>query len=244
MKLTDAGQAVLSPARRALREFEAIYVAKDSLENLIGGRLVIVYLQMMAPWISDLLADFHALHPRVSFTLADPQGYDHDIFDLVRRGETDLGVARFDQVPGDLVAIPVGTETGVLVVPEKHPLAARLSVDINDLREEPVIATTPRFRPYFDGLFREAGFAPTVVAETDHSESALELVRAGIGVTLARAESVQPVLGRGAVMVPFSPPLTATIAVVARGEEPLSPAGRAFFELAASRFEAFGGTSD
>jgi DNA-binding transcriptional LysR family regulator len=235
MVVTDAGHAVLRPARRALSQLESMRAAVDALEGLVGGQVSIVCLHMMASWIADLMGAFHVEFPHVSFKILGPVGDDFEVADLVRSGECDLGVLRLSYLPGDLEGVAVGRETGVLLVPEGHRLDTQPSVEIDELRDERFIVPTNRFRPQFDELFREAGFAPKVVVETDHADTALELVRAGMGVTLGRAESVDPVLGRGAVMVPIAPAVASTLVISARRNDPLSPAAEAFRGFVARR---------
>jgi DNA-binding transcriptional LysR family regulator len=236
---TEVGVAVLAPARRALREVDAARAAAAAVEGLLAGQVTMVALRVFVAPLADLVAGFHAAHPLVVVSLRQPAS-DAGVVDLVRSGECELGIMRVGQVPADLEVVPVASESPVLVVPATHRFAGRAAVSLSELDHEPVVSptSTSPIRKLFDEVFAAAGVTLTTVAEADHFETALELVRAGVGCTLAPADSAAPVLGRGAVAVPVEG-LTATVlGVVTRRGQPLAPAAAAFRALATARYGA------
>jgi DNA-binding transcriptional LysR family regulator len=235
MVATEAGQAMLGPARRALREADAARAAAAAVDGLLAGQLGVVSMRMMAPWLADLIADFHTAYPLVVVRVHEPER-EEAIPDLLRTGECDLGIMRADAVPTDLHATVVGTESGAVIAPADHPLAARSSVTVRDLDGLPFVVPPARLGPRFEALFADGGIVPRVVAEADHGETILELVRAGLGIAVVSAESAAQVAGRGAVVIPFDPPRVVALAAVIRPDEPPDPAAAAFRDVAAERF--------
>jgi DNA-binding transcriptional LysR family regulator len=100
-----------------------------------------------------------------------------EVVELVRTGEVDAGVVRLPIDRAGLHAIPLYTETTVVVVPKEHLLTAAEEATVADLADEIVL------RPEDDTLVwpgegpgRAAEYAPPTTAE------AIELVAAGVGI--------------------------------------------------------------
>jgi DNA-binding transcriptional LysR family regulator len=235
MVLTEAGKAMLGPARRALREAEAARVAAIAIEGHLAGQITIVSLRMMTVWLADLVAAFHEAHPRVFVSVLQPEREEH-IPELIRGGVCDLEVMRVALVPGDLAGTPVATQTGVVIAPANHPLARRRSIGLQDLDGVAFVSPSARVDIAFNGMFEDVGIRPNVVAEADDPETIFELVRAGIGVALVPLENVGPVMNRSAVALPLTPPRRTELALVGRRDGDLGPVVDAFHDLAVERF--------
>ncbi|MEV7371518.1 LysR family substrate-binding domain-containing protein [Streptomyces sp. NPDC090301] len=99
-----------------------------------------------------------------------------EAFGALREGAADAGLVRLPVDRDDLSAIPLYTETTVVVIPKDHLLAAAEEVTVEDLAEELVL------HPLDDTLGWEqlpglpANERPATTAD------AIELVAAGIGV--------------------------------------------------------------
>ena len=64
--MTEAGEAVLRRARRALAEVEAIAPDLDALRGLRTGRVLVGAIQSLGPFdLPGLLAAFRAQHPGI-----------------------------------------------------------------------------------------------------------------------------------------------------------------------------------
>ncbi|MFI0989658.1 LysR family substrate-binding domain-containing protein [Streptomyces exfoliatus] len=99
-----------------------------------------------------------------------------EAFGALREGTADAGLVRLPVDRDDLSAIPLYTETTVVVVPKDHLFAAAEEVSAEDLAEELVL------HPLDDtlGWERPPGRAADERPET--TADAIELVAAGVGV--------------------------------------------------------------
>jgi DNA-binding transcriptional LysR family regulator len=230
MVLTDVGEAMLGPARRALKEVAATEAVAATADGQVTGRITVAPGRIFLSPVVELVARFHPEHPLVVVTLREPEN-NPVIAELVRSGEADFGVMSTESVPRDLVGSPVGVQTMALVVPSGHPLATRRSVSYDDLDGVDVIASPAGspFRLMFDDLCRAAGTSPTVVAETDHLQTMLELVALGVGATVGTIESAS-ILGDHAVAVRMEPPDARPMSLVTR-DEARTPAAEAFWQF-------------
>jgi DNA-binding transcriptional LysR family regulator len=100
-----------------------------------------------------------------------------EVVEQVRAGAVDAGVVRLPIDRTGLHAIPLYTETTVVVVPKEHVLTAVDEVTLDDLADEIVLRPHDDTLPWPGDLpGRAPGFAPTTTAE------AIELVAAGVGL--------------------------------------------------------------
>jgi DNA-binding transcriptional LysR family regulator len=77
-------------------------------------------------------------------------------------------------------------EEVALALPPSHPLAHRTSVGIEELADQPLIATLPGHwqRRLLDQLFAGRGLTPRIVCEGDEAGAIAELISAGLGIGL------------------------------------------------------------
>jgi DNA-binding transcriptional LysR family regulator len=109
----------------------------------------------------------------------------------LKEGALDLGFLR-DGEPDSAVTIePLVSERFVAILPKQHPLAARTSLRPADLREEPFVFYARKMGPLaFDRMIAccEAdGFRPRIVQDTPQWPTAVRLIAAGLGVSIAPA---------------------------------------------------------
>ena len=105
----------------------------------------------------------------VTVTAADAPG-------MLRRGEADAGFVRLPIDRTDLSAIPLYTETTVVVVPKDHEVAAVDEVSAEDLADDVV------FHPLDDTLDWEHPPGRPAIERPATTADAIELVAAGVGL--------------------------------------------------------------
>ncbi|MDT9683909.1 LysR family transcriptional regulator substrate-binding protein [Streptomyces sp. TRM76323] len=96
--------------------------------------------------------------------------------DVLRRGEADAGFVRLPVDRTDLSAIPLYTETTVVVVPKDHVVSAVEEVSADDLADEIV------FHPLDDTLDWERPPGRPAFERPATTADAVELVAAGVGL--------------------------------------------------------------
>ncbi|MGW3663431.1 LysR family transcriptional regulator substrate-binding protein [Streptomyces sp. NPDC005141] len=101
-----------------------------------------------------------------------------EVYDILRSGEADAGFVRLPVDRADLSAIPLYTETTVVVVPKDHIVAAVEHVSGEDLADDIVL------HPLDDPLEWERLPGKPALERPAGTEDAVELVAAGIGVVV------------------------------------------------------------
>jgi DNA-binding transcriptional LysR family regulator len=100
----------------------------------------------------------------------------------------DVGFFYLDVQDSLLASLPLTRAPLIAVLPKKHPLAGRKSLDITELAQEPFIANTrstePVVRDAFISMCRSAGFSPKITQEAGAVQTVLGLVASGLGACL------------------------------------------------------------
>jgi LysR family transcriptional activator of glutamate synthase operon len=237
--LTPAGEDLVERARRVLEEVEqARAVARDSA-GLLRGRVAIGTTQTPGPIdIAQLLEGFHRRHPGVELSLREDLSV--MLADRLRSDELDLAFVTAIDVRSRrrLEFHPIAHEALVLVAPSDHPLAARESVHVRDLRSERMVAFPhgATIRATFERAAATAGFAPHVAFESNDVTRTQALVERGLGLAILPASDTTR-MPSSLVTVALTPggTLTHEVFVAWRAERRLSPAASAFRTLARER---------
>jgi DNA-binding transcriptional LysR family regulator len=102
------------------------------------------------------------------------------VFEGVRRGQCEIGIigTRFDSPEVEYTVI-VKDDRLVLIIPKNHPLAAKATVSLSDLKGHSFVHTGKglRARAAYEKAFRDAGLALTdlnTVAETGTTEGIIQ----------------------------------------------------------------------
>lgn len=226
--LAPAGEALVGPARRTLREAEA---ARAAVHTVGAGRGGVIDVAALADVSTDPLsiwaARFRARTPGVRFRIEE-----HDdataIAELVRTGACELGFLAAP-LAADLVGRPVVDQTFVLVAPpgtedywpDPAPLAA--------LRGVPLVMSGKgtSTRDWMEQTLRAAGVEPRVVIEVPQRGAVIPMVLAGAGAALVSLRVAIDARHRGGVVRDVAPGLSRSVGVVHR-EGPLTPVAEDF----------------
>jgi DNA-binding transcriptional LysR family regulator len=232
--LTAAGEALVGPARQALRDVDAARAAVAAVAGLATGRLDLAALPTLAvDPVAPLVGAFRTAHPGVTVRLGDAEG-PAELASLVASGDAELGVTVTHAANVGLASLALGTQEMLVVLPPGTSAGAG-ALPAADLARHPIVAT-PRgtsTRELLDDAFAAAQVQPQIAVVTAQREAVLPLVLAGAGATLLAEPVAANAAELGAVVVPMRPRVTRTVVAVHR-DAPRSPAGRAFLELASS----------
>ncbi|MFD9794133.1 LysR family transcriptional regulator [Streptomyces sp. NPDC059070] len=232
--LTEAGRALIEPAREAVRGLATARASVAAVRELREGRLDVASMpsQAVEP-LTTLVSAFSRRHPGVSVAIraAFTSG---DVIDLVRTGAVELGlVACAGPVSGkEVVAHVLGRQRFVVVVPPDGPFTDRTAIECRELAGRRLIVGQrgTGMRAYVDGL-RERGIEFAVAAETEHRVSLMPLVLAGVGLAVVTDSWREVARRMGARVLDIEPETTLDIVLVGRRGQ-LSPAAAAFVATA------------
>ncbi|NJP65825.1 LysR substrate-binding domain-containing protein [Streptomyces spiramenti] len=209
VRLTPAGRAFLSEARRVLRQAEHATVAVRQVATGQGGRLAVGFTAASAhAGLGDLLGVARRAMPDAEVALREL--VTRDQLEALAEGALDLGMVRPTAIGTDLRSRPAAREALLAAVPLAHPLAeGEGPLGVADFHGQEVLMYSPVEARYFHelliSLFRAARVAPVFTQYLSQVHSILALVDAGWGVALV-PESARRMRFAGVRFLPLDLP--------------------------------------
>ena len=244
LALTEAGRMLRPHAERTLAAAEEAADSVKEVRTLTGGTVSFGTFGSAHHYLlGGLVQDFRRRHPAVRVRVVGQNSA--EVADAVREGSLEAG----------LVALPVddrGLEIRPSIREEDHyvsasPQRTAAPKSIEEIAAAPLILYDARWgqqdpmRRQLTERAQRAGVRIEPQIEVEYLTAALDLAARRLGDTIA-APSVLVTRGfsRKLTSVSLDPPLYETFAFITRRNAQLSPATRAFMELAERRVAAMG----
>lgn len=182
---TAAGRATVEEAKKALAAADRAVQIGQKVGEGLGGRLRIACAETMTPWLLiPILRRWGKRWPDVELDLQEFTSSDRMVECLMAHG-TDLVVGPEPTSTTAHVEV-LGQEEVVIVSSPDHPFAARASVTVPELADEPFV----HFRPengmaiWVDQFVAARDTSLKVALRTFSPRTAAQLAGAGLGVTI------------------------------------------------------------
>jgi LysR family carnitine catabolism transcriptional activator len=231
LRLSSAGEALVGPARQALRVLDSARAAVGEVAELAAGTLAIAALATLAvDPLSALIGHFRLAHPGVAVRVREPESAE-DVATLVRTGECELGLAHLPLPAERLLTFELGVQELLFVLPPGSAAGGPLAPA--SLRAVPLVLSPPgtSTRLLLEQALQAVDVAPRIAVEIASREAIVPLVLAGAGAALLPAPLAREAGRRGAVVRASRPRIARRIGLVQR-DGPLSAAAAAFVALA------------
>jgi DNA-binding transcriptional LysR family regulator len=200
--LSEAGRALLPNARSAVRELGMSCEAVRQHGQNANHWLAFACLPTLCTnLVSPLLRAASDAWPDTLVRVFDTSI--REIVEVVTSRVASFGLTVVQPGYGDLVMQPVAVEPFVLICPPDHPLAVNPGVDCAVLEGEPLIRIS---LPSGNSMLVEEALGPLRDRlhwryEALHNAMAIEMVRAGLGLTIVPSLSVPHGAGVGVVRI-------------------------------------------
>ena len=178
---TAVGRYYLDGAQRILDEQNRMLLTMRSL----GGEQRQIIRLCTAPnraaiIYSEIFHRFARNFPDIELTLIEQ--YAREQPGAILRGKADLALG-VGPVSTQVSDIPFAREELLVALPAAHPLAARQSIRLRELRDTPFVlqGAENSIRSIADGLFREAGFEPVLVFQSNDVLLVDAMLHQGVG---------------------------------------------------------------
>jgi DNA-binding transcriptional LysR family regulator len=199
VELTDAGSALLADARAILSHIDRAFATTKRTARGEQGAISVGFTSSAPfhPFVPRTIRAYRESFPLVSLTLEESGTT--ELVDHLRNERIDAAFIRTTIANQEgLVVIPLLQEAMVLALPHAHILARRASANkalpLKALADETFIVYRRHNGPgLYDAILsacNAAGFSPRVGQEAPRIVSTLNLVAAGLGISLV-PESLQ-----------------------------------------------------
>ena len=242
--LSEAGAALVGPARVVLRDLDEAKAVMSSLKGLRGGRIDIVTMPSpgMEP-LTTILTTFSRAHPEVTVN-AEAAFTPEEVLGLVRSGSAEIGVLGSAEptAAADLDVVPLERQALVLISgpldgPAGGPVAESISRE--DLTGCRLIVSQrgSLMRALVDDVLA-SGIEVSIVAEIAHRTSILPMVLNGLGRAVMPASWTESARRSGARVQTITPESYLHVAAVSRRAHLTTPASALMMEARAYAAQA------
>ena len=197
MLLTPAGERLLSSAGGVL---ETLRRTEEEIRQLSADGAGLLRLATECytcyHWLPSLLREFSVRHPRVELRILAEAT--HEPLPALLEGRIDLAIMSTPLDDRRLRHVPLFKDELVAVLPPGHRLASRGFLKAEDFAGESLILYVP---PEESTLIQEvmlpAGVQPARIIQIQLTEAIVEMVSAGLGVSLLARWAIAPQLEAG-----------------------------------------------
>lgn len=205
MKLTESGEKF---REYALKDVDDYYQVKKDILHIEQRQKKVVdllsaygILRLLTP---DCLVAFREKYPDIEFHYREyPDLLVEQLF-AGNEGNVAFSIGEFDEHLYQVV--PLETFPIRLLVNEKHPLAQKESVTIEDLQGEPMFIESSQFHIYHLIVEKceKAGFEPDIIFQTSGFSLCHKMVKANKGISVAVDFIYDDMREDGMKLIPFS----------------------------------------
>lgn len=233
VQITPAGREFVAVAERLLNDLRLAVRNLREVAEEQRGRLTLSCIMSVASGVLPLqLAAYRAVRPGIEIQVRE--GVHGSVLEDVRSGGADLGLSYVDDLPDAIEGIALQRETFSVVVPKHHHLAARRSLALAELKDEPMVAlpSDSRTRRTIDAAASTAGLSLRQVVTVGQFATLVGCVRAGVGLAVVPTGATGFFLGRDLRAIPVSEPrLSRRLGLIMLREREPSPAAAGFMAL-------------
>ena len=241
IRLTESGIALFDQAAELLGRLDEIVTSVQRIGKGQTGSITVGFVGSATyDILPELFRRFRQEYADVELSLIELRAVPQ--IEKLRHREIDVGFMRASIEDESLESWPVAEEPLIVALPENHALARKSCIELSALKGEPFIgfpAATTILGGYLLKVCKDAGFEANVVQETIELQTAISLVSAGLGLTLAPA-CLQKVERVGVVYRPLAPPVPKTTLYVVSRKDNKSPVVTAFLKLLQDVLASYG----
>ncbi len=192
--LTDAGEALLPSARQTLASAEETRDVAAALRGVLRGTLRIGLMQSFAFLdVADLLGEFHRLYPAVEIQVRPSTGGSLALAAELQHGGIDIAFVSLREDPPGVSTTELAVEELYLVGAAELLPRQLARVQLSDLSAATFVDFPSGWgiRAAVDHAFATAGVNRRVAIEVADVNTCLQLLRAGLGVSLLAPSLLQ-----------------------------------------------------
>ena len=234
VELTDAGRALVEPARATLEQVDKAKDAVGEIRGLLLGTVRVAVAPSLPRSIDvwDTIRQFHERHPGVDVRLLRTDS--RSVADLVIEGHVDFAITPWvDRMDSGLHFEPLISTRLAFVCPVGHRLAGAVDVDPRELLDEQIIDLPREWqaRKLLDGLMEAHGLERRACLEVDDWLGALRMVQRGAGMAYGPLECLKEAMSRDLDVTTLAGAPVWEIGIATRDEKLRGAAGRAFLNV-------------
>jgi len=186
VRLSEIGEFFLEQARTIVGSLQAAHRTVHQMTLGQRGQLVVGFNDFtISEFLPPIVQRFRSSFPQVGIDLVDQTS--PRMLQALQENRMDIAFLSGIAAPPELDNLVLREERFVVIFPVGHPLARRRQLHLKDLADQPFVMGVPDWSVFLNAVDRyceNAGFRPQVVQTAVHSNGILNLVAAGLGITI------------------------------------------------------------
>jgi len=191
--VTEAGEQIVSQARRALEEAGRVKLVARQGRDPLKGTLRLGVIHTVAPYLlPDLVAALRRIAPEMPLDVEESITANLDR--MLKAGELDAVILALPYDGQGLETVPLYEEVFQVATPAKHPLARRRNVAVEELDagELLLLPVGHCFRDQVLDACTEFSRPPEPGRQGNSLETLRSMVASGLGITVLPATALTP----------------------------------------------------
>ncbi|GEO69998.1 LysR family transcriptional regulator [Levilactobacillus acidifarinae] len=225
LTITESGEIFFRYAQTITAQYGLLQRELQDYRELRRGTIHIGSVPVMAQYgLTTKLSHFMQDYPQINLRLDELEG--DDLIGQLQAHHLDLAILRDVQSrqlnSSQFHTQDLLTDELKVILPRDHPLAARATITMADLRDVDIVTLSPGSGIYerMGTLYQQAGLTPNIRFSTPHIETLLGLIAHTQWVTFLFAQAAAPFLSADFVTRPLVPAQVSHLQlVVPRGDQ-------------------------
>ena len=230
LSLTPEGNIFLNRIELALRSIQDAVLEVNDYKQLQKGTIKIGIPSMIGSYLfPKIFSSFQQLYPHLDIYLYEEGSM--TIREQLERDDLDFGIVIISDASASLQLLPMSRNQIVACIPEKHPLASKNSISINDVANADLIMLKEGsfLRQLVLSKIKRANIMPEIVLESNQIETVKGLIASNVGIAFLLDFIVKGAPGIKAV--PFDDPIYVDLGLAWKKDRYISNAAQSFIDF-------------
>lgn len=230
LSLTPEGNIFLNRIELALRSIQDAVLEVNDYKQLQKGTIKIGIPSMIGAYLfPKIFSSFQQLYPHLDIYLYEEGSM--TIREQLERDDLDFGIVIISDASASLQLLPMSRNQIVACIPEKHPLARKDSISINDVANADLIMLKEGsfLRQLVLSKIKRANIMPEIVLESNQIETVKGLIASNVGIAFLLDFIVKG--APGIIAVPFDDPLYVDLGLAWKKDRYISNAAQSFIDF-------------
>lgn len=234
VSLTEDGKRLIGAVQSLVNEQNKLQQTINDINGVAYGTLRIgTFSSVATHWMPEIIKEFQKKYPQITFDLRFGD-YD-EIAEMILRGQIDCGFLTAPVREG-LEFTPIYKDPMSVLLPQGHPLAAKKSISLDEVKREPLIMQMKGSGNDIQNILRQNKKKYTVKYVVNDDFSVMAMVKSGFGITIFPEMLWSNYKACDALEIrPMEPEQYRTIGIAALPAEETSVLAKVFFKFMRSR---------
>lgn len=207
LQLTDQGYRFLRTSEKILAEIKSL---EEDINNYKNGKTGNLSISMQCytayHWLPGIIKYYKKQWPDINIQILSDAT--RRPLEYLMNGDLDIGIIRTQMVNTKIRYEPIFEDRLTAVICKDHPLAQKDVINISDFHDEELILPLydPSYQdtPVIESLIQSQHVKPKTLHRIHYTDATIEMVNAGLGITVMADWIVEPYLaGRNIVVKPL-----------------------------------------